>query len=97
MCIATMLMLPALALSGCGQKATVSETNSADVNDINYLISELSTPSVPKQRKAMMWIRKLKPSEAQAALPKLQEIAAKTKDPKVKEDAEQTIAYINGG
>lgn len=91
------LLLAATALAGCGGPSyEVSETTKAPATDINYLISQVKTPSIPKQRTAMLWMRKLKPAEGQAALPALQELLTKTKDPLVKKDVELTIAHIQG-
>lgn len=97
LCMACGVLTPVALTAGCGPKVTIDSAGTSNVKDINYLMSELDAPDPALQRKAMFWIRQLKPRDGEPALPKLQELAASSKYPNVKEAAQETIKYIQGG
>ncbi len=97
-CLFFVLLLSLVSQIGCGPpKVPVAAGSGAQFADINYLTTQLSDKIPANQTRAMFWIRQLKPSEGQPAVSKLQELVAKSKDPKVKKAAEETLKHIQGG
>ena len=82
---------------GCGGRGKVElDPNNKDLTrDVPLLIKRLEAKDGAEKMSAMVWLRRLG-AEAQPAIPKLTDIAAKDKNPNVKKFAQDTIGIIQG-
>jgi hypothetical protein len=93
-----LLVLVGLSVAGCGRRTPAGRgVGYQDVYNVDYQIGRLDS-KVPAERiSAMLWLQKCNKSEAQKALPKLQQLAKQDKNEGVRKEAEKTIAKIQGG
>jgi hypothetical protein len=84
--------------TGCNRKPAVpvDQSKFIDAYNVDYQIKRLDSSEPAERISAMMWLKRCNKSDAQKAIPKLQEIAAKDKNASVKKMAQETISTIQG-
>lgn len=95
LCFASVLIALTLTVTGCGGKPKVSVAPLGDVGDVNKMMAQLDSKKDKDKLEAIVFLQ-LMGDKAQPAVPKLQELASKSKNEAVKKKATEAIAKISG-